>query len=789
MPENAIQVTLEIDIKALQSGLQQGKSQVEQQTKEMAQAFEELSKNSKSALEDVEKASKLAGLKISDEMKGALEQVPKLAKGIADVFSGGSILGFVGVLLDAGIALKALYEDVILLKGAKEEWAEINKKLSEREEDLDAKIRRNTIEHIRLTQGEAAAAHAALEMADKDIVDLGKDVDQLLSGKKAGKLSEGLRNDLEGLKHFDFGDLPNKITKVNEAISRAEENIRKTQAELEEAAKHTADEGADVTTGHLSLRLEQARGEIAILQRLLHDLEQAKDQHEGSKGNQGDHTKQLYAEEAERKRREREAALQKDIALKNARIDAAKQVSDALIRQDEEEVHSLLQHHTLSAEAELALQADLAEKKYRADEDSLQAKLKQLRRDPTQNAQQIVALQAQIEALQIEHNTQLLRIDEDYRQRLEKDAKQALRDEIKAVEDRAAAARAGSAERVRIFEDELRKLQAENKAGTEEYKRLEREQAKAVRDLEKEEEAARQERRKGEQQHEQAMRDHLRSELDFEHQIGKLSEGEYEARLKRQIDLAFDADKKQIEIDRDRYAKGTKDYEKYQADLTKLTDKHNADIEKLEQKSYLRRRQQFDQYFKQISSGFNNALNSWMQGTESASQAFGKMFQDILNQLVNFVEQWIEHKIEMWLMDKFISQGTQSSAAMSEIASNAAVAYSGAYAATAAIPFVGPELAPEAAMLAYMDVMAMTPAGFALGGLVPATGLALVHQGERVLPASMSGNGDLGMGSVHVHLNVNAIDSDSFQHTIKRHGNMIGNEVLRVLKKRGMATR
>ena len=82
-----------------------------------------------------------------------------------------------------------------------------------------------------------------------------------------------------------------------------------------------------------------------------------------------------------------------------------------------------------------------------------------------------------------------------------------------------------------------------------------------------------------------------------------------------------------------------------------------------------------------------------------------------------------------------------------------------------------------------------TPAGFALGGIVPATGLALVHQGERVLPASMSGTGDFGAPSLHVHFNVNAIDSDSFKHTIKRHGNMIGNEVLRVLKKRGIAAK
>jgi hypothetical protein len=69
MPDNNINVTLEIDIKALQSGLQQGKDQVDQQTKEMADAFEDLSKRSKDAIEDMEKAAKLAGFDISDSMK------------------------------------------------------------------------------------------------------------------------------------------------------------------------------------------------------------------------------------------------------------------------------------------------------------------------------------------------------------------------------------------------------------------------------------------------------------------------------------------------------------------------------------------------------------------------------------------------------------------------------------------------------------------------------------------------------------------------------------------------
>ena len=89
-------------------------------------------------------------------------------------------------------------------------------------------------------------------------------------------------------------------------------------------------------------------------------------------------------------------------------------------------------------------------------------------------------------------------------------------------------------------------------------------------------------------------------------------------------------------------------------------------------------------------------------------------------------------------------------------------------------------------MMAYMDVMAITPAGFALGGIVPATGLALVHEGEKILPKSMSGDGS-GLGGITVVVNhsVNAVDAASFQGHIRRHSNMIANEVTRALKRKG----
>lgn len=76
--------------------------------------------------------------------------------------------------------------------------------------------------------------------------------------------------------------------------------------------------------------------------------------------------------------------------------------------------------------------------------------------------------------------------------------------------------------------------------------------------------------------------------------------------------------------------------------------------------------------------------------------------------------------------------------ALSQIAQDAAVAYAGAYAATAMIPFIGPELAPAAAASAYAGTMAAEGmAAFAEGGTVGgplgSPQIILAHGGEQVL--------------------------------------------------------
>lgn len=77
---------------------------------------------------------------------------------------------------------------------------------------------------------------------------------------------------------------------------------------------------------------------------------------------------------------------------------------------------------------------------------------------------------------------------------------------------------------------------------------------------------------------------------------------------------------------------------------------------------------------------------------------------------------------------------------VAQIASYAATGAAAAYASTAAIPIVGPGLAPEVAAATYAAIMAFAPAATAERGWgkVPKTTVTELHKDEMVLPASLA---------------------------------------------------
>src|ERR1700756_844506 len=119
MPDTQLQIAFKGDIQELDTALRQSSSAGPKHTDDRAKSFKDRAKESKEAIKDLETAAQMADVDISQEMKSVLEEVPKIAKGISEVFSGGGVLAFITVLVEAGKALKDLYDEFILLKGAK----------------------------------------------------------------------------------------------------------------------------------------------------------------------------------------------------------------------------------------------------------------------------------------------------------------------------------------------------------------------------------------------------------------------------------------------------------------------------------------------------------------------------------------------------------------------------------------------------------------------------------------------------------------------------------------------
>jgi hypothetical protein len=111
-------------------------------------------------------------------------------------------------------------------------------------------------------------------------------------------------------------------------------------------------------------------------------------------------------------------------------------------------------------------------------------------------------------------------------------------------------------------------------------------------------------------------------------------------------------------------------------------------------------------------------------------------------------------------------KAVQAASGPSQVMADAAEAFAGAYAATAAIPYIGPELAPAAAAEAYAAVASMAGAASLDVGTnyVPQDMPAFLHEGERVTPKAYNPDAGYegeqsGPTEVHHHYNGNTYAS------------------------------
>ena len=286
-------------------------------------------------------------------------------------------------------------------------------------------------------------------------------------------------------------------------------------------------------------------------------------------------------------------------------------------------------------------------------------------------------------------------------------------------------------------------------------------------------------------QHEAALDQITQQRLAFELQIGKISESQYAKQLQAQLAKTVETERAILQAKRVAAEGNLLEQKKIDGELRKLEDKYRIDSERAEQQGYMRRTAMARSAFQQIGSSFQSEVLGILQGTETISQAVSKMYQDLILGLAQYIIQKGEKKAEEWAIDKLfhvhaVTASTAASAGQSMAAGFASV--------MEALPFpANVAAAPSVAAAAGAQTTAFglsALASFDIGtNFVPMTGLALVHQGEKIIPASAQGPGYSGGHTLNFHYH--AVGSLTGQIERKERS-QFENMVTRMLKKRGL---
>jgi hypothetical protein len=219
-------------------------------------------------------------------------------------------------------------------------------------------------------------------------------------------------------------------------------------------------------------------------------------------------------------------------------------------------------------------------------------------------------------------------------------------------------------------------------------------------------------------------------------------------------------------------------------------------------------KQQWDATVNPLVSSFTSGLLQMAEGTKSFAQVMRSIGQQIVE---DFLRNVVDRKVEGWLWSETSQTGattaqstirkgiqaleslfgitTAKTQAVADITASAGQAFAAAFAATAAIPVIGPELAPGVASQAYGSTIAAVGMSLASGGFDIPPGvnpLTQLHAEEMVLPASIArplrsmiaandagandgaaSGGGRGDTHHHYHYSISALDGPSVQRVLE----------------------
>jgi hypothetical protein len=158
-----------------------------------------------------------------------------------------------------------------------------------------------------------------------------------------------------------------------------------------------------------------------------------------------------------------------------------------------------------------------------------------------------------------------------------------------------------------------------------------------------------------------------------------------------------------------------------------------------------------------IKSSFNTALDGALFEGKTFSQFMLQVAEGIARAFLQMGETIAENWIATQLANVATTKATQGASALGQISDAAGVAGANAFAATSAIPVVGPELAPAAAAAAVSETLSFASLLSLASGAweLPGDALAVLHRGEMVVPENFARGIRSGgfEGTSDVHMN------------------------------------
>lgn len=305
---------------------------------------------------------------------------------------------------------------------------------------------------------------------------------------------------------------------------------------------------------------------------------------------------------------------------------------------------------------------------------------------------------------------------------------------------------------------------------------------------------------------------------DLAYAMGEISNDE-----RLQLDRQFEQQRYEIAAQaiEERMALMSKDpnmsaveYQKLKNQLLEIDRKHMMDKKKIEGAMGLEKIAPQMKVFDTMKTSFSHALTSMLTGAQNWRQALNGIFKSVLNSFIeNMIVQPLMKTATKLLQETalyeffFGAKATMETAAATKAAvtkgtettavagGNAVQAGTGAAAAMASIPWVGPVLALAAMAAVFAAVSSMASKSAAGGYDIPAgvNPMTQLHEEEMVLPREhantirrMSGEdgGSSGGGGVtHNHFHISAMDAQSFRGYVKKNASSLAPALHEIVRK------